>query len=132
MAPLNPTSNKCYAASFPDSHADDRFNLKVRTGAATCIVHSRIFVHGGLTVPLELQEVTMAAITEQLTPLGPEHLSDWISNEVFELNIVERKWTRREWRLKKVSRHPLKDLPQGFSIRWPVKAGISIYLAGWC
>lgn len=98
MAPLNPTSNKCYAASFPDSHADDRFNLKVRTGAATCIVHSRIFVHGGLTVPLELQEVTMAAITEQLTPLGPEHLSDWISNEVFELNIVERKWTRREWK----------------------------------
>ncbi|ODV96910.1 hypothetical protein PACTADRAFT_48702 [Pachysolen tannophilus NRRL Y-2460] len=101
MAPLSPSPSRCYSIAPPEFNSeDDRQNLRVRTGASTQLVKSRIFCYGGLTIGLDLQEVSIKSITQTLEAhlkksnidISTIDLNDLISNEVFKMNILERKW----------------------------------------
>ncbi|KAI0461293.1 hypothetical protein LJB42_000959 [Komagataella kurtzmanii] len=86
--------SKCYTLTLPQS-ADARDRLDCRTGASSLLSKSRIVVHGGLTLGLELESITIANISEALPKQLPSSLeinNSLLSNTVFELNIPERKW----------------------------------------
>jgi hypothetical protein len=94
MAPLLPSESAVYAVELPEELVDARLNLSVRTGSALTYTRSAVVVHGGLTVGLGLSTVTIPEIEGALRAEG---LSGWprlVSNEIFYLNIVNRKWNR--------------------------------------
>lgn len=96
MAPLLPSESAAYSLALPDDAPDDRLNLKLRTGAAATYTRSTVVVHGGATVGLALENVNLTLIEKQLhATLGPgKDWANYVSNELFYLNIVNRKWSR--------------------------------------
>lgn len=115
MALLQPSSCSCFQLKLPrlepspngtlDESTRRKLTLDCRTGAAVEIARSNIFVHGGLTIPLNLSHVNSVAIQKELILYfskekinGTEFkkLDDWISSETFFLDLVSRVWRRVE------------------------------------
>lgn len=112
---LLPSNCSCYNLHLPqlDAQTADsmdecsirRSTLDVRTGAATVLARSGIFVHGGLTIPLNLQEITSTNLQQELIMHFArerkdsnrfQNLGQWISKEVFFLDLISRRWERVE------------------------------------
>ena len=100
MATLIPKATTCYPLTLPSTEKDDRLNLNVRTGSASTLSNSLIFVFGGLTIGLELFDRTITELHEtfMLKVLNSntkiKHISRYLSGEFFYLNILERNWVR--------------------------------------
>ncbi|KAH3673127.1 hypothetical protein WICMUC_003883 [Wickerhamomyces mucosus] len=95
MAPLLPSESNVYTLALPEElQDDDRFSLKIRTGAAVTYTKSNVAVHGGLTVGLNLERILTSEIEQQLNDLNQKDWSKLISNELFYLNIITRTWSR--------------------------------------
>ncbi|SCU93505.1 LADA_0G03466g1_1 [Lachancea dasiensis] len=110
MIPLLPSPVSCHKTELPKLCPDQEASLPAckkraltldcRTGACILLVRSGVFVHGGLTVPLDLAEVNSSSIQRELIMyFGRErgsgnfqNLSDWISRETFFLDLITRKW----------------------------------------
>lgn len=113
---LQPSSCSCYNLKLPtppatinseplDASLKRRYTLDCRTGAAVELTRSNIFVHGGLTIPLNLTHVNSVQIQKELilyfakekaTGSSFKRLSDWISSETFFLDLITRTWERVE------------------------------------
>lgn len=115
MSLLQPSSCTCYPLQLPlppplssseaDSPTRRRYTLDCRTGAAVELTRSNIFVHGGLTIPLNLTHVNSVQIQKELilyfakeknSGSSFKRLNDWISSETFFLDLISRKWKRVE------------------------------------
>lgn len=96
MAPLLPSESSAYSVSLPEQLDDDRLNLTIRTGAASTYTKSTVVVHGGLTVGFQLPAITIPEIELKLEELEEKDWNKLISNEIFYLNIITRKWARLE------------------------------------
>lgn len=115
MPLLQPSSCTCYplklplppplSSSEPESPTRRRYTLDCRTGAAVELTRSNVFVHGGLTIPLNLTQVNSVQIQKELilyfakeknSGSSFKRLNDWISSETFFLDLISRKWKRVE------------------------------------
>lgn len=115
MTDLQPTYTTCYQLTPPtlpkgseknlDEAARKRLSLDCRTGAAISIARSSIFVHGGLTIPLNLSKVNSVSLQKELilyfakikdSSSSFKNLNDWISSEIFYLDLITRAWQRIE------------------------------------
>ncbi|CAD1782203.1 similar to Saccharomyces cerevisiae YGL197W MDS3 Putative component of the TOR regulatory pathway [Maudiozyma barnettii] len=114
MPTLQPSSSVCYKLKLPDlppelrnKDLDEtvkrRYSLDCRTGAATEICRSSILVHGGLTIPLNISHITTSEIQNKLilyfakrkhTGANFKNLQEWISSELFSLDLITREWSR--------------------------------------
>ncbi|SMN19064.1 similar to Saccharomyces cerevisiae YGL197W MDS3 Putative component of the TOR regulatory pathway [Maudiozyma saulgeensis] len=114
MPTLQPSTSTCYKLKLPDlppelrnKNIDEtvkrRYTLDCRTGAATEICRSSILVHGGLTIPLNISHITISEIQNKLilyfakrkhSGANFKNLQDWISNELFSLDLITREWFR--------------------------------------
>ncbi|ODQ79480.1 hypothetical protein BABINDRAFT_161876 [Babjeviella inositovora NRRL Y-12698] len=111
MPPLIPTSSACHSLALPPLEKDDRMNLTVRTGLSPVLYKSFMFVHGGLTLGLEVFNLTITEIEAMLysalsvnntTVLSPStdapveaiDFSKYLSGELFQLNMIDRVWSR--------------------------------------
>lgn len=95
MAPLDSTTGKCHHLELPEAeHPQNR--LDVRTGSESVLVESKIIVYGGLTIGVELTEVTLKSLNHlALKSVPPDKsLASLVSNQVFSLHLIERKWKR--------------------------------------
>ncbi|KAG7751452.1 hypothetical protein KL912_000585 [Ogataea haglerorum] len=100
MPPLASSASKCYWVEMPNEHDTNPANrLDVRTGASTDIYRSRILVYSGSLLPLtlkagfSLQDVESefeAAVASETDP-HIDH-NEYLSPEVFSLNLLNRKW----------------------------------------
>lgn len=106
------SSSVCYGLELPRArrHAGDEDDalresrsLNCRTGAATVLARSGIYVYGGLTLPLNLPTVNTSAIQQELIlhfakeqnkSLKFRNLAQWISPEIFFLDLISRRWLR--------------------------------------
>lgn len=113
---LQPTACTCYQLKLPtaptatasgplDSCSRRRYTLDCRTGAAVELTRSDIFVHGGLTIPLNLSQVNSVQIQKELILYFTKEktngsnfkkLNDWVSQETFYLDLISRTWKRVE------------------------------------
>ncbi|KAG0672502.1 hypothetical protein C6P45_001966 [Maudiozyma exigua] len=93
MPTLQPSTSVCHKLKLPelpielrnkdiDETVKRRYSLDNRTGAATEICRSSILVHGGLTIPLNISRANF------------KNLQEWISNEIFSLDLITREWHR--------------------------------------
>ncbi|CCK69960.1 Pmd1p KNAG_0D02100 [Huiozyma naganishii CBS 8797] len=89
--------------NIQDTIAKRRLLLECRTGAAVDLSRSEIFVHGGLIIPLNLNTIDSATIQKEIilyfakqknSVIAFKNLSDWISREIFFLDLISRKWNR--------------------------------------
>ncbi|SCU84779.1 LAFA_0D11958g1_1 [Lachancea sp. 'fantastica'] len=115
MTPLLPSPASCHPTTLPKLDADQESSLsecekraktlECRTGASTVLARSSVFVYGGFTVPLNLTEVNSVSIQQELILFfarkrkhtsGFQNLAEWISQEVFHLDLISRKWDRVE------------------------------------
>lgn len=116
MQLLQPTSCSCFQLKLPsppaatasgplDACSRRRYTLDCRTGAAVELTRSGIFVHGGLTIPLNLAQVNSVQIQKELilyfakekaTGSSFKKLNDWVSQETFYLDLISRAWWRVE------------------------------------
>lgn len=114
MRTLLPSSGVCHKLKLPElpsdlnnKNIDDttkrRYTLDCRTGAATEVCRSSILVHGGLTIPLNLPIITKSEVQNELimyfakqkhTGASFKNLQDWISLELFTLDLITKKWQR--------------------------------------
>lgn len=99
MATLIPTASSCHNLQLPPTEKDDRLNLNVRTGSASSLYKSLVFVHGGLTIGLELSDkITIADIIGNfvLKVHGSKsrRMDKYLSLELFVLSLIDRTWTR--------------------------------------
>ncbi|CUM66949.1 uncharacterized protein PRCAT00004635001 [Priceomyces carsonii] len=98
MATLTPAASSCYRLQLPPTEADDRLNLHVRTGSASTLFNSLVFAYGGLTIGLELNDVTIQDISrafrQHLTNNQPKDIRAYLSGEFFYLNLIEKVWKR--------------------------------------
>ncbi|QLL32731.1 hypothetical protein HG536_0D02530 [Torulaspora globosa] len=121
---LQPSSCSCYNLKLPtppaainseplDASMKRRYTLDCRTGAAVELTRSNIFVHGGLTIPLNLTHVNSVQIQKELilyfakekvTGSSFKRLSDWISSETFFLDLITRTWERVETTIEEDTR----------------------------
>ncbi|CCD23309.1 Mds3p NDAI_0B02740 [Naumovozyma dairenensis CBS 421] len=121
MPLLQPSTCTCYPLQLPtltsnqkllDEPTKKRISLECRTGAATILARSNIFVHGGLTIPLNLEgqinslqlqkELILYFSKEKNNGISFENLNQWISSETFFLDLISRTWYRVETTLQKV------------------------------
>lgn len=88
-----------------DEPSKRKVTLDCRSGAAVTLVRSNIFVHGGLTIPLNLSHVSCINIQKELIIYFSKEknnasnftkLDDWISSETFFLDLISRVWRRVE------------------------------------
>ncbi|CCF57282.1 hypothetical protein KAFR_0C02890 [Kazachstania africana CBS 2517] len=111
MPLLQPTTSCCYHLKLPklpvelkeskNEAQNLKFQLKCRTGAAQTLKRSNIFVHGGLTIPLNLTTIDSLQLQKALmmyfaketkNAASFENLKQWISSETFYLDLVSRSW----------------------------------------
>ncbi|CEP60541.1 uncharacterized protein LALA0_S01e13278g [Lachancea lanzarotensis] len=111
MTPLLPSPGSCHPTTLPKLNPDQELSLSecekrsktldCRTGASCVLARSSIFVYGGFTIPLELTEVNSVSIQQELILFfarkrkhtsGFQNLAEWISQEVFHLDLISRKW----------------------------------------
>ncbi|CCH61586.1 hypothetical protein TBLA_0F00420 [Henningerozyma blattae CBS 6284] len=111
---LQPSSCNCYTLDLPslpensvnlDESVKRKLKLDCRTGAAVELSRSDIFVHGGLTIPLNLNEINLAQVQKEIImyfakestgAISFKTLADWISSELFFLDLISRSWQRVE------------------------------------
>ncbi|KAL3229003.1 Negative regulator of sporulation MDS3 [Nakaseomyces bracarensis] len=117
MSLLQPFTCTCYQLKLPqppppvnksdelDEYAMRKVTLDCRTGAAVTLTRSNIFVHGGLTIPLNLEKVTSAEIQNQFvlyfakerdSSAAFKDLKQWMSPEIFFLDLISRTWNHVE------------------------------------
>lgn len=96
MAPLLPSESAAYTVTLPERLEDDRLNLTIRTGAASTYTKSTVIVHGGLIHGFQLTNITIPEIEFKLEELAEKDWNKLISNEIFYLNVITRKWARLE------------------------------------
>ncbi|AMD19873.1 HCL278Wp [Eremothecium sinecaudum] len=111
MLPLLPASTTCRTLRLPtlDSAQTVEFSpleqkklmLDCRTGAATAIGRSSIYVHGGLTIGLNLSEINSMHVQQELMMYFArrkesnfKNLCEYISKEAFHLDLITGKWER--------------------------------------
>ncbi|CAI1960615.1 hypothetical protein SEUBUCD646_0E02180 [Saccharomyces eubayanus] len=110
MIVLQPSSSVCYPLNLPIApgpHLDEatrkKLTLECRTGAAVELARSGVFVHGGLTLPLNLTVINSLQLQKELILYFGKHknrnidfktLADWISPEIFFLDLISRTWQR--------------------------------------
>ncbi|CCK71197.1 Mds3p KNAG_0G01390 [Huiozyma naganishii CBS 8797] len=138
---LQPTDCKCYPLKLPllppphnltaasstpalngseDEPLDEclrrKLMLELRTGAAVTLTRSNVYVHGGLTIPLNLHQVNSLNIQKELilyfarrknNGITFQNLDQWISSETFFLDLVSRSWTRLETTVDRDMEQPL-------------------------
>lgn len=121
MSLLQPFTCTCYQLKLPqpsppvnksdelDEYAMRKVTLDCRTGAAVVLTRSNIFVHGGLTIPLNLEKVTSAEIQNQVvlyfakerdSSAAFKDLRQWMSPEIFFLDLISRTWNHVETRVQ--------------------------------
>lgn len=110
---LQPSQCQCYDLQLPslsiseetqlDETSKLKFKLDCRTGAAVELSRSDVFVHGGLTIPLELVEISLASVQKEIIMYFAKKvkttfksLNDWMSSEIFYLDLITRSWSRIE------------------------------------
>lgn len=142
MQLLRPSSSVCYKLKLPQvdtitsntsiNDVDKRLlTLNYRTGAATHLSRSNVFVHGGIIIPLNLSDITTKSIQEELMLYFAKQINsssssstttntinntntnstfgyslddpilstnfdtlyDWISPNLFILDLITRKWS---------------------------------------
>jgi len=106
MAPLLPSESTAYTVTLPERSDDDRLNLTIRTGAASTYTNSTIVVHGGLITGFQLPKVTIPEIELKLEEMEEKDWNKLISNEMFYLNIITRRWARVSLEAEKVRPKP--------------------------
>ncbi|CAI5758296.1 unnamed protein product [Candida verbasci] len=95
MATLISTASSCHVLQLPSNEKDDKLNLNVRTGSAATLYNSFIFTFGGLTIGLELNEFSISEIFNKFGNLNSTRpLNQFLSGELFYLNIIEKSWIR--------------------------------------
>ncbi|CAI4039093.1 hypothetical protein SMKI_07G0640 [Saccharomyces mikatae IFO 1815] len=114
MPLLQPSTCFCYPLKLPpsplasdsnelDECARKRLTLDCRTGSAVTLTRSNIFVHGGLTIPLNLPVVNSMQLQKELILFFAKeknngssfrNLNEWISKETFFLDLMSRTWYR--------------------------------------
>ncbi|QHS72921.1 Pmd1p [Saccharomyces paradoxus] len=110
MNVLQPPSSVCYPLNLPivpnpnlDEATRKKLTLECRTGAAVELARSGVFVHGGLTLPLNLSIINSLQLQKELILyFGKQKhrnadfktLADWISPEIFFLDLISRTWQR--------------------------------------
>ncbi|EJS43797.1 mds3p [Saccharomyces arboricola H-6] len=114
MPLLQPSTCFCYPLKLPpapltsdsnelDECAKKRLTLNYRTGSAVTLTRSNIFVHGGLTIPLNLPVVNSMQLQKELILFFAKeknngssfkNLNEWISKETFFLDLMSRTWYR--------------------------------------
>lgn len=111
MTLLQPTNSECFSLKLPvvrgGSHhmnesVRNKLGLEYRTGAAVTITRSNVYVHGGLTLPLNLHQVNSLKLQKELILYFAKHkskdgisfqnLDQYISSEVFSLDLISRTW----------------------------------------
>ncbi|GAV56281.1 hypothetical protein ZYGR_0BB00580 [Zygosaccharomyces rouxii] len=114
MPLLQPCLCSCYSLKLPslpanlldaDEPVKRKMTLESRTGAAVELTRSDVFVHGGLTIPLNLSKISSLQIQKELVMYFSKEketsslfskINDWISSEVFFLDLISRTWKRLE------------------------------------
>ena len=96
---VNTYSKRLLQSTITPTEKDDRLNLNVRTGSASTLYNSLIFVHGGLTIGLELLNYTIPELNEIFTiELIYQHqnikLSKILVRGALYLSLIERNWSR--------------------------------------
>lgn len=112
MSALQPSIFACFDLNLPSlpSNFDfkqrnsdiirEQFLLNCRTGAADTLFRSNYFVSGGLTIPLNLHSNLSNLINKELDSYFDSHsityynLNDYISPEIFFLDLITRNWKR--------------------------------------
>ncbi|CCE88480.1 Piso0_001987 [Millerozyma farinosa CBS 7064] len=98
MPTIAPTASNCYELIPPPLQDDDRLNLKVRTGSASTLYNSFIFVYGGLTIGLELSEFSigelLSAFHSRLFDAESKRFDNHLSGELFYLSLLDKQWVR--------------------------------------
>ncbi|CCE82270.1 Piso0_001987 [Millerozyma farinosa CBS 7064] len=98
MPTIAPTASNCYELIPPPLQDDDRLNLKVRTGSASTLYNSFIFVYGGLTIGLELSESSvgelLSAFHSRLFDAESKRFDNHLSGELFYLSLLDKQWVR--------------------------------------
>lgn len=110
MAPLLPSSCTCYTLQLPvlnnqfhstDELSNKRLTLNHRIGAASILTRSTIFIHGGLTILLNITDISLSTLQRALTfyfshekDVQSYDISHYISKEIFFLDLITRKWER--------------------------------------
>ena len=109
---LQPSTSTCYKLRPPEpppyiqsKKGNDpirlRYTLNCRTGASIEITRSSVLVHGGLTIPLNLSRVKISEIQRELIlyfskskskTSAFKSLREWISAELFSLDLISRVW----------------------------------------
>ncbi|SCV04183.1 LAME_0H16424g1_1 [Lachancea meyersii CBS 8951] len=111
MTPLLPSPASYHATTLPKldpgqesllSECEKRaLTLDCRTGASTVLTRSSVFVYGGFTIPLNLTEINSVSIQQELILYFAreskykgtfQNLGDWISRELFHMDLISRKW----------------------------------------
>lgn len=102
MAPLLPSESVSYVLKFPNDSQDQRLNLNTRTGAGSTYTNSTIIIHGGLTIGLELHEISIKEFHHALQQYFTinnniaTNIFNYLSNEIFYLHIITKEWKRVE------------------------------------
>lgn len=98
MPTIAPTASDCYELIPPPLQDDDRLNLRVRTGSASTLYNSFIFVYGGLTIGLELSEFSigelLSAFHLRLFDAESKRFDNHLSGELFYLSLLDKHWVR--------------------------------------
>lgn len=112
---LQPTNAECFFLKLPnrvptsqngpttiDDAMQRKLGLEYRTGAAVTVVRSNIYVHGGLTIPLNLNQVNTLKLQKELIlyfakqrnkdGISFQNLNQYISSELFFLDLISRTW----------------------------------------
>lgn len=115
MTILKPTDAECFSLKLPnvvytpksestrfDEVIQKKLGLEYRTGAAITIARSNIYVHGGLTIPLNLNQVNTLKLQKELIlyfakqrnkdGISFQNLNQHMSSELFFLDLISRTW----------------------------------------
>ncbi|KAL3239928.1 Pmd1p [Nakaseomyces bracarensis] len=101
----SPTKTKSSNDVEMDEVTKKRITLDVRTGSASILTRSNIYVNGGLTIPLNLTEINSSQLQKELMlyfakeknkSISFKNLNEWISSETFFLDLISRTWRRME------------------------------------
>ncbi|SMN18498.1 similar to Saccharomyces cerevisiae YGL197W MDS3 Putative component of the TOR regulatory pathway [Maudiozyma saulgeensis] len=126
MSMLQPSSCTGYQLKLPqipqsaeyallDQYTRKKLSLEHRTGAAVELSRANLFVHGGLTVPLNIENITILQLQKELiiyfsknskNKINFENLNQWISSEIFFLDLVSRTWHHIETTIDDTPENP--------------------------
>lgn len=94
MSTLIPLACSCHRLQLPPTEKDDRQNLLIRTGSSSTLYNSLILVFGGLTIGLELTNLSIQSILSVINSEIKRPLSTYLSGELFYLRLIDRTWRR--------------------------------------